>query len=131
MVQSKKYNIKNISLTVGTKSLESFSKDSTVECEKVDDDISVSTGLGGDRTINEDNGTDYTLNFSLKPESEDNQYVRGLHASKTLFACLYKNDNSGETTSMTGCHFTKPAPKTDGKEVGVRAWSIIGSGKEL
>lgn len=131
MVQTGSYNSKNISLTIGTKSLEAFSKDSNVETDKVDDDVSVSNGLNGDRTVNENNSTEYTINFSLKPESEDNQYCRGLQASKTLFPCLYKNKNSGETTSYSGCRFVKPAPKIDGVEVGARTWAITGSGKEV
>lgn len=131
MPNTNTYNSKDISLSVSTRTLEAFSSDSTIDLEKTDDDVTQSVGLNGDLTHNESNSTIYSLNFSLKPESEDNQFLRGLRESKTLFACLYKNNSSGETTTLTGCRFVKPAIKTDGAEVGERAWSIVGLGLEV
>jgi len=125
------YNIKDLKLIIGTKSIENFFEDSEVSLEKRNDDNEPTEGLDGSVVNNESNSVLYDLTFSVMPNSEDNKYLRGLKASGGLFPCYYDDEHSGERVSMTGCKFVKPATKVGGKKIGERAWAIYGSGQEL
>ena len=125
------YNSNDITLIVGSKSIEDFFTDTTVSCDKDEDSTSRTYGLNGKSTINRINNNSYTCTFTITSNSEDNQFLRGLEASKTQFPLLYKNSATGEVTALSGCSFTKPAKKEDGKEIGGREWIVTGDGKEV
>lgn len=125
------YNPKDLALIVGTESLESFFQDSTVEVEKTEDDQTATVGLNGNVIYNENNNNMHTITFQMLPGSTNDNYLRGLRASKTLFSCYYDNP-SGERMALVGCKFQKGATKTDGKEVGAREWIImVADGQDL
>jgi hypothetical protein len=125
------YNPKDITLIVGTESIESFFQDTTVDIEKVEDDHTATVGLNGNVIYNESNNNMYTLTISLLPGSANDNFLRGLRAAKTTFPCLYENP-SGERMTLVGCRFQKNATKTDGAEVGAREWVImIADGQDI
>lgn len=131
-IQVGSYNSKDISLIVGTKSIESFFQDTTVDVEKSEDDVTMTKGLNGDVTYNSSNDNTYTATFTVKSDSEDNGYLRGLRASGNIFACFYENDATGEKMTLNGCRFQKNATKSDGSELGGREWVImVADGEDL
>ena len=119
------YNVKDIDLVLGTRNLEAFFQETTIDFEKMEDTNTMSKGLNGDITFNESNDTSYTLKFTLKSDSEDNEYIRGLYASKNIFAGFLGNKLTGERIALSGCKFQTKAPISDGKELSGREWNVL------
>ena len=126
------YNIKEISLILGTKSIEAFMQDSTISLEQANDKNTKTVGLNGNLTYNKNNDNTYLLTFNVESNSEDHEYLRGLFASDTVFAGYYENGNTGEKMVLNGCKFQKNSTKADGKEMGGREWMVlIADGQDL
>lgn len=121
----KTYNLKDKNLIIGTRNLQDYFKDTTVDLIKNVDDKSQTVGINGNVTINKSNDKTYTLTFTLEANSADNDYMRGLYNSDTIFPCFYDDENTGEKVTLAGCAFLKNADKSDGWEIGGRLWNIL------